>query len=675
MKITKAVRFTLIFAGVGLVTTFLIIYVQRNTITTYSRNLPLLTLGDNIKNRTTKAHLWLEELMEGDKTLNFDADVLSLFISSQQLLESAYDGKSTELGTFEKTQDEETKILLKEAIIGNGKLTAAAKARWEEHLQTLSRKNNVQRDSLGNPIAPIQEGQAGGKLDQQFDIAFQDFQATIDRLVMHVRKRVDDEVSYINVLSWVVPGFILMSFIFLCTLIYRLQRGNDTLVKENTAKLEEESKRVGTLTQFIEAVSAGNYNIELDASSEDNLTGTLITMRDKLKGNAEDDRKRNWSTTGLAQVGEILRTATNSTAELYDNIIKFVVKYTKSNQGGLFILNEETENKKFLELVACYAFERKKYLTKQIEIGDGLVGQCYLEGERIYLLEVPKEYISITSGLGGTNPNALLIIPMKVNDHTFGVIELASFHKYEEYEIELVEKLAESIASTISTVRVNETTRLLLERTQQQAEEMKSQEEEIRQNMEELEATQEEMRRKQTILEKELLQSQEQGDALRLQEKKLIESQDTLQAIVDNIPRAIFWKDKDLRFMGCNKIFAAIAGAKSPRELTGKTDFDMAWSAQADAYRKDDMEVMKKREGKLDIEEVNINSEGEESWVLTSKVPIINERNEVVAILGMFEDITARKKKEADIARKLQEREVALKELEELKRMLETRKG
>src|SRR4051812_31936935 len=102
MKITKAVRFTLIFAGVGLVTTFLIIYVQRNTITTYSRNLPLLTLGDNIKNRTTKAHLWLEELMEGDKTLNFDADVLSLFISSQQLLESAYDGKSTELGTFEK---------------------------------------------------------------------------------------------------------------------------------------------------------------------------------------------------------------------------------------------------------------------------------------------------------------------------------------------------------------------------------------------------------------------------------------------------------------------------------------------------------------------------------------------------------------------------------------------
>jgi PAS domain S-box-containing protein len=126
--------------------------------------------------------------------------------------------------------------------------------------------------------------------------------------------------------------------------------------------------------------------------------------------------------------------------------------------------------------------------------------------------------------------------------------------------------------------------------------------------------------------------------------------------------------------MGCNRIFAAVAGASSPTELIGKTDFDMAWSAQADAYRKDDMEVMRNRNGKLDIEEVNINSEGEESWVLTSKVPIINHNNEVVAILGMFEDITVRKRKEAEINRKLEERESAVKELSALRQLLETRK-
>jgi transcriptional regulator with GAF, ATPase, and Fis domain len=109
---------------------------------------------------------------------------------------------------------------------------------------------------------------------------------------------------------------------------------------------------------------------------------------------------------------------------------------------------------------------------------------------------VPQDYVRITSGLGGENPKSCLLVPLRVNDAIYGVLELASFNLYADFEIELVEKLAETIASTISSVKINESTRVLLERTQQQAEEMKSQEEEMRQNMEELSATQEEMQRK-----------------------------------------------------------------------------------------------------------------------------------------------------------------------------------
>jgi PAS domain S-box-containing protein len=659
MKLSRALRYTLIFASVGVITLFLIVYVQRNTIYTYNKNLPYIRLGDNIKNRTTKAHLWFEELMAGDNSITFEKDVLILFTSSHEILKGAYDGQPTELGEFIKTNDEETRVIIKEAMVAINNLTEAAKERWAAH-----------RESAG-----LGE-QAGGDLDQLFDERYEAFQKTMDKLIDHVRANVKNDTSNLNTLSWLTSALVLGTFSILTFLVFRLQRGNDRMEVQNKEKLEEETERVTTLTTFIEAVSAGNYQIELNRKSEDdNLINTLVNMRDKLMKNAEDDRKRNWSTSGLAQIGEILRSSTTNSTTLYDNIIKFVVKYTKSNQGGLFILNEDNESDKHLELLACYAFERKKFLTKKVEIGSGLVGQCFLEGERIYLLEVPTEYISITSGLGGSNPNALLIVPLKVNDKIYGVLELASFNKFQEFEIDLVEKLAESIASTISNVRVNDTTRLLLERTQQQAEEMKSQEEEIRQNMEELEATQEEMRRKQSILERELDQSQKQGDILRKQEKRLMESQDTLQAIVDNIPRAIFWKDKELRFMGCNRIFAAVAGAKSPSELIGKSDFDMAWSAQADAYRKDDLEVMRKKQPKLDIEEVNVNSEGEESWVLTSKVPISSQEGEVVAILGMFEDITVRKRKEADIAKKLEEREHVIKELKALKQLLETGKS
>jgi PAS domain S-box-containing protein len=650
MKFSKAQRYTLIFASAGVVISFLVTYVQQHILSTYQRHFPLVSLADHVKQRTAVSAFNLHSLLAGNTEISFEEQVAGPLSTAVQTLKGAYDGKETAFGNFRKVTDEQTRAMIKETLIQVEKLSASAKESWQ-----LKRSDPA--------------------TEEKYRFEYAATQSAADRLYAHLRTRSNAETAELAPLLWISAAVVLLGLVALCTLLYRLQKTSDKHLEEHANKLEEEKKRVNTLSHFIEAVSAGNYDIELKVTDEeDNLTATLVNMRDKLKLNADDDGKRNWATTGQAQIGEILRATTSTSSELYDNIIKFLVRYTRSNQGGLFIVNDESETERFLELMSCYAFDRKKYLEKKVLIGDGLVGQCFLEGETIRLAEVPQEYIRITSGLGGSNPTALLIVPMKVNDRIYGVIELASFRKYEGYEVELVEKLAESIASTISNVRVNETTRILLEKTQQQAEEMKSQEEEIRQNMEELEATQEEMRRKQAILEKELDQSQRQADVLRIQEKKLIESQDTLQAIVDNIPRAIFWKDRDLRFQGCNKIFSDIAGASSPRELFGKSDFDMAWSAQADAYRKDDMEVMRSRKAKLDIEEVNINSAGEESWVRTSKVPIISQAGDVVAILGMFEDITQLKRREADVAQKLKERELALQELEALRQLVQTTK-
>jgi methyl-accepting chemotaxis protein len=178
----------------------------------------------------------------------------------------------------------------------------------------------------------------------------------------------------------------------------------------------------------------------------------------------------------------------------------------KVNQAGIYIVEEDENEEKFIELKSCYAFDRNKSLTKRIEIGQGLVGQCYLERERIFMKEVPPTYINITSGLGDATPKCILIVPLIQEEHVEGIIELASFNVLEEHEIQFVEKLAESLASYVASNRINMKTKELLERFQQQSEELRAQEEEMRQNMEEMQATQEEIHRK----EKEYIQKIEE---------------------------------------------------------------------------------------------------------------------------------------------------------------------
>ena len=253
-------------------------------------------------------------------------------------------------------------------------------------------------------------------------------------------------------------------------------------------------------TSFVSKIGEGKLDEHLEGVDEANinknsLEGALLNMRDQMKRMELEESERKWTTGGLAKFVDILR-ANDNVQGLSDAIISNLVDYTKSNQGGIYIINEDDPENRFLELISLYAFNDKKYNQKSYRLGEGLVGQTYLERKTIYLFEIPEDYIEITSGLGDANPTTILLVPLKIENDIYGVIELASFHEFEEYQIQFVEKLGESIASTIAGVKANEKTKQLLEESQQLTEQMQAQEEEMRQNMEELSATQEEMARK-----------------------------------------------------------------------------------------------------------------------------------------------------------------------------------
>lgn len=255
------------------------------------------------------------------------------------------------------------------------------------------------------------------------------------------------------------------------------------------------SQELKKATEFARNVGDGKLDTQVVMfQGQGDLSLSLQVMRNNLNTVAIEDRKRNWTTEGLAKFSDILRSTTDMKV-LGDNIISGLVRYLKANQGSLFI-HEENGAAEQLKLISCFAYDRKKFMQKVVLPGEGLAGQAFLEKQTIVLREIPDQYIRITSGLGEAPPRSLVIVPLMVNDTVEGILEIASFYDFEPHQIQFIEKLGENIAATLSAARISEQTRVLLEASQQQAEELRSQEEEMRQNMEELSATQEEMSRK-----------------------------------------------------------------------------------------------------------------------------------------------------------------------------------
>src|SRR5213076_243202 len=167
-----------------------------------------------------------------------------------------------------------------------------------------------------------------------------------------------------------------------------------------------------------------------------------------------------------------------------------------SAQQGVFYIMDSSENDPYLKLLASYAYRERKNVDNRFKLGEGLVGQCALEKEKIVLTGVPRDYVAISSGLGDAQPLNIVVLPVVFEGQVKGVMELASFDKFSPTHQAFLDQLTESIGIVINTIEANTRTENLLKQSQSLAVELQQTNEELQEKARLLAHQNEEVERK-----------------------------------------------------------------------------------------------------------------------------------------------------------------------------------
>lgn len=357
---------------------------------------------------------------------------------------------------------------------------------------------------------------------------------------------------------------------------------------------------------FADAIGQGNLDADFELlSSRDVLGSSLLAMRRSLRevekenrDRKERDRRLNWSTSGVAEFSEILQHHNDNLEEFAYHVIHYLVHYLKANQGGFFVVNDIDKDHVAIEIKAAYAYERRKYLKAAFEIGEGLVGRCVQENHTVFMTDIPPHYSRISSGLGEEAPRSLLIIPLKTADETLGAIELASFSIFENYQIEFLEKIAESIAATLSTMKISMRTSRLLGESNKKSEELARKEKEMRDNMEK-------MRQAQDELNQQIEKSRKNENEFAKKIAYLQQSLSFYTRLFDTFPYPVYHKNITGNYISCNNAFASMMNLHR-EQIVGRTVFDLFPLKQATVLHKADQHVIQKQGKQSDTHELRL---------------------------------------------------------------------
>ncbi len=260
----------------------------------------------------------------------------------------------------------------------------------------------------------------------------------------------------------------------------------------------------GDLTQSIAVEAQGEV-----AALKDNINQMIANLRGTTRKNTEQD----WLKTNLAKFTRMLQGQRD--LETVSKLILSELAPLVTAQQGLFYLMETGDNHpEFLKLISSYAYRERKNLSNRFFLGEGLVGQCALEKDRILLTHVPDDYIKINSGLGEATPLNVVVLPVLFEGHVTAVIELASFNRFSEIHLTFLDQLTESIAIVLNTISASMRTEELLKQSQSLAEELQSQQKELTETNKRLEQQAQSLKASEDLLKRQQEQLQQTNEEL-----------------------------------------------------------------------------------------------------------------------------------------------------------------
>jgi methyl-accepting chemotaxis protein len=374
------------------------------------------------------------------------------------------------------------------------------------------------------------------------------------------------------------------------------------------------------IVKYAREIGKGNLNIEFKLRSDNDMLGNaimdmrknLILVKEEEAKRKKEQEVRSWVSVGLAKISNIIQSNYTSIDQMANTTISNIVKYIDAATGAIYIANRENAQDIYLEQMGIFAYERIDSEKYRLNVDEGIIGKCYQSRATLVIDSISENYLTIKSGLGSSTPKMIVLVPIINIEDVLGIIEISTFRPLKDFELELLDGIAQSIANAIVGFMHSKERDFLLKQSEEQS----------------------------TIL---LINEKKAQEGLakiqKLQEETSVREAE-LNSLFGAIKNSVFVVIYDIEgtIIDINQKLLDLLGVR--RELLiGTKQGEFVVNRNSKTNNTDYWKLlMEKQEVVEFVQEIQIKDK--KIWLTSVLTPILNEKGETIKVLNISQDIT-----------------------------------